>query len=93
MIEFEFIINAITLVVITIILVFVSIAYHRTGIRRLLVLFLLAALIGVNMVIATVEDILKQGLPYLELFSSLLALGIALLLLATVVRQFGWESQ
>ena len=92
MVEAELVVNALTLVVIAVVLIFVGIAYARTRIRRLLVLFLLAALIGVNMVVATVEDFLAQAIPYIELFSSLLALGISLLLLATVVRQFRWEA-
>ena len=92
MVGAELVVNALTLVVITVVLVFVGIAYSRTGLRRVLVLFLLAALIGVNMVVATVEDFLAQAIPYIELISSLLALGISLLLLATVVRQFRWEA-
>ena len=93
MVEAETLINSLTLVVVLIILAFVGVAYYRTRIRRLLVLLLLASLLGVNMVVALAEDLLEQGVPYIEVLSSLLALGIALLLLVTIVRRFTWEPE
>ena len=91
MVEAELVISAITLLVVTVILAFVGVAYYRTRLRRLLVLFLLAGLLGVNMVVTIAEDFLERGVPYIELLSSLFALGIALLLLITIVRRFRWE--
>lgn len=44
-----------------------SIAYYRTRIRRLLVLFLLAALLGVNMVAPLAEEALEEGIPAFEM--------------------------
>lgn len=93
MVEAELFINALTLLVTLIVFVFVSIAYLRTRIRRLLVLLLLSGLLGVNMVVTLAEDILEGSIPYVELLSSLFALGLALLLLATVLRQFSWEPR
>lgn len=93
MVEAEAVINSITLLVVLVVLVFVGVAYYRTRIRRLLVLFLLATLLGVNMAVALAEDFIEQGVPYVELLSSLFALGIALLLLVTIVRRFTWEQQ
>lgn len=93
MVEAELIISAITLLVVLVVLAFVGVAYYRTRIRRLLVLFLLAALLGVNMAITIAEDLLEEGVPYIELLSSLFALGIAVLLLVTIVRRFTWEPQ
>ena len=93
MVEAELIVNSITLVIVAVILVFVGVAYYRTRITGLLVILLLATLVGANMIVATAEDLLAGIFPHLELFSSLLALGTALLLLATVIRRFSWKSQ
>lgn len=93
MVEAELIISAITLLVVVVILAFVGVAYYRTRLRRLLVLLLLAVLLGVNMVVSIAEEFLEQGVPYIELLSSLFALGIALLLLVTIVRRFEWEPE
>lgn len=93
MVEAELFVDTLTLLVTLAVLAFVGIAYVRTRIRRLLVLFLLAGLLAVNMVVSLAEDILEGGVPYVELLSSLFALGLALLLLATVLRQFSWESR
>lgn len=93
MVEAEVVVSGVTLVVVLIILVLVGIAYYRTRIRRLLVLWLLAALLGVNMVVTLAEEFLEEGVPRIELLSSLFALGIALLLLITVVRRFRWEPE
>ena len=93
MVEAELIISAMTLLVVVVILAFVGVAYYRTRLRRLLVLLLLAVLLGVNMVVSIAEDFLEQGVPYIELLSSLFALGIALLLLVTIVRRFEWKPE
>ena len=93
MVEAELVVNALTLLVALVVLAFVGVAYARTRIRRLLVLFLLAGLLGVNMAVSLAEDVLEGGVPHVELLSSLFALGLALLLLATVVRQFSWEPR
>lgn len=93
MVEAEILISSLTLLVVLVVLAFVGVAYYRTRIRRLLVLFLLAALLGVNMVVTLAEDFLEQGIPYIEILTSLFALGIALLLLVTIVRRFAWEPQ
>jgi uncharacterized membrane protein len=93
MVEAEIVVNAVTLVIILIVLVSVGIAYYRTRIHRLLVLLLLAALLGINMAVTIAEEFLEEGIPQIELLSSLFALGIALLLLTTVVRRFRWEPK
>jgi hypothetical protein len=93
MVEAELLINTLTLLVTLVVLVFVGIAYVRTRIQRLLVLFLLAGLLGVNMVVSIAEDVLEGSIPYVELLSSLFGLGLALLLLATVLRQFSWDPR
>lgn len=93
MVEAETLINSVTLLVVLVVLVFVGVAYYRTRIRRLLVLLLLAALLGVNIGVTLAEDLLEQGVPYIDLVSSLFALGIALLLLVTIVRRFTWEPE
>lgn len=85
MAEVETILSGLTLVVVLVVLVFVSIAYYRTRIRRLLVLFLLAALLGINMLVTLAEETLEEGVPAFDLLSSLFAFGIAFLLLLTVL--------
>lgn len=93
MVEAEVVVSGVTLAVVLVVLLLVGIAYYRTRIRRLLVLLLLAALLGVNMVVTLAEEFLEEGVPRIELLSSLFALGIALLLLATVVRRFRWQPE
>ncbi|WP_435178586.1 hypothetical protein [Halorussus sp. AFM4] len=93
MVEAEILINSLTLLIVLVVLTFVGVAYYRTRIQRLLVLFLLAALLGINMVVTLAEDFLEQGIPYIEVLSSLFGLGIALLLLLTIVRRFTWEPE
>mgnify|MGYP000660493569 CR=1 FL=1 len=89
--EPELIVHGLTLAIVLVILVFVGIAYYRTRIRQLLVLLLLAALLGLNVFITLSEDILEEGVPYFGLLTSLLGLGIALLLLITIARRFRWQ--
>lgn len=93
MVEVELVISALTLLVVLVVLAFVGVAYYRTRIRRLLVLFLLATLLGVNMLVTVAEDLLEEGVPHFDLLSSLFGLGIALLLLVTIVRRFTWEPR
>lgn len=88
MVEVETVISALTLAVVVVVLAFVAVAYYRTRIRRLVVLFLLAALLGVNMVVELAEEALEGGVPYFDVLSSLFGLGIALLLLLTIVYRF-----
>lgn len=90
--EPELIVRGLTLAIALVILIFVGIAYYRTRIRQLLVLLLLAALLGLNVSITLFEDVLEEGVPYFDLLSSLLGLGIALLLLITIARRFRWQS-
>lgn len=90
-VELELVVNALTLLVVLVVLVFVAVAYYRTRIRRLVVLFLLAALLGLNMVASIGEELLEESVPFLDVLASLFGLGIALLLLITIVRRFAWE--
>lgn len=87
MVEVELLVNVLTLAVVLVVLGFVSVAYYRTRIRQLLVLFLLSALLGVNMVVAIAEEFLEEAFPVLDVLTSVLSLGIALLLLATILRR------
>lgn len=90
--ELEMVIRGFSLLIISAILVFVIIAYYRTRIRRLLILFLLAALLAINIVLDIIEHI-EAGVPFFGIITSTLGLIIALLLLATVVRRFRWEPR
>lgn len=89
--EPEEIVRGLTLLLVLVILVFVSIAYYRTRIRRLFVLLLLTALVGLNAAVALGEEFLEEGIPFFELLMSLLGLGIVVLLLVTILRRFRWE--
>lgn len=90
--ELEMFIRGLSLLIIFSVLVFVSIAYYRTRIRRLLILFLLAGLLAVNVLLDIVEHV-EAGLPFMGIVTSTLGLIIALLLLATVVQRFRWEPR
>lgn len=91
MVEVETIVNILTLVVVVVVFTFVSIAYYRTRIPRLLVLLLLTGLLGGNMVVALSEDFLESGVPGIEIITSLFSLGIAVLLLVTIIRRFSFD--
>lgn len=93
MVEVEFLVNAATLAIALVILVFVGIAYYRTRLNRLLVLLLLTVLLATNMLVAIAEEILEESAPYLDLLASLLSLGIVLLLLITIISRFSWEPE
>lgn len=92
LLELEMIIRGLSLFIIFTVLVFVSIAYYRTRIQRLLVLFLLSSLLGLNILLDIIEH-LEAGVPFFGLMTSTLGLIIALLLLATVVQRFKWEPR
>lgn len=77
-----------TLLVVLAVLGIVAIAYYRTRLRQILVLLLLDALVGVNVLAAIANSLFEEGVPHLQLLSALLAFGIAVLLLATVTRRF-----
>lgn len=93
MVEIEFLVNVVTFAIVLVVLAFVGIAYYRTRINRLLVLLLLSALLGTNMLVAIAEEFLEKGAPYIDLLTSLLSLGIAVLLLVTVISRFSWEPE
>ena len=66
-------------------------AYYRTRVRRILVLALLAALLATDLMLEVGDEFFEEGIPHFELLTSLFALLIALLLLATVVWRFEWQ--
>jgi high-affinity Fe2+/Pb2+ permease len=86
-------IRALTLLVTTAVFVVTALAYYRTRIRRVLVLALLAALLATDLLLEVGDEFLEEGIPNFELLTSLFALGIALLLLATVVWRFEWQPR
>ena len=90
-IEPELVVRGITLTIVIVVLAFVGIAYHRTRLRQLFVLFLLALLLGLNVAVGLGDEVLENGVPFFGLLDSLFALGIALLLLATIARRFRWS--
>ena len=90
--ELEMLIRSISLLIIFAVLVFVSIAYYRTRIQRLLILFLLAGLLAINILLDIIEHV-EAGIPFFGIITSTLGLIIALLLLATVVQRFKWEPR
>lgn len=90
--ELEMVIRGLSLLIIFSILVFVSIAYYRTRLQRLLILFLLAGLLVINILLDIIEHI-EEGIPFFGIITSTLGLIIALLLLATVVKRFTWEPR
>lgn len=93
MVEAEIVVNLLTLAVVLVVLTFVGVAYYRTRIRQLLVLLLLAGLLGTNMLVSIVDELLEETIPYISILTSLLSLGIALLLLITIVRRFSWDPR
>ena len=93
LLEPETLVNVATLLVTLTVFLITAVAYYRTRIRRVLVVSLLAALLATNILVEEGDEFLEEGIPNFELLTSLFALGIALLLLATVVRRFEWQSQ
>jgi high-affinity Fe2+/Pb2+ permease len=84
-------IRTLTLVVTMAVFLVTAIAYYRTRVRRVLILALLAALLATDLLLEIGDEFLEEGIPHFELLTSLFALGIALLLLATVVWRFEWR--
>lgn len=89
--EPETLIRVLTLLITAAVVLVTAIAYYRTRIRRVLVLALLAALVATDLLLEVGDEFLEEGIPNFELLTSLFALGIALLLLATVVWRFEWR--
>lgn len=88
--EPETFIRALTLLVTMIVVLVTAFAYYRTRVRRILVLALLAALLATDLMLEVGDEFFEEGIPHFELLTSLFALGIALLLLSTVVWRFDW---
>ncbi|MEZ3171167.1 hypothetical protein ABNG03_11180 [Halorubrum sp. RMP-47] len=91
--EPETFIRALTLLVTMIVVLVTAFAYYRTRVRRILVLALLAALLATDLILEVGDDFFEEGIPHFELLTSLFALGIALLLLSTVVWRFDWQPR
>jgi high-affinity Fe2+/Pb2+ permease len=91
--EPETFIRALTLLVTMAVVLVTALAYYRTRIRRILVLALLAALLATDLLLEIGDEFFEEGIPYFELLTSLFALGIALLLLSTVVWRFDWQPR
>ncbi|GGJ07444.1 hypothetical protein GCM10008995_16610 [Halobellus salinus] len=91
--EPETFIRALTLLVTMIVVLVTAFAYYRTRVRRILVLALLAALLATDLMLEVGDEFFEEGIPHFELLTSLFALGIALLLLSTVVWRFDWQPR
>ncbi|OYR67139.1 hypothetical protein DJ79_10260 [Halorubrum ezzemoulense] len=91
--EPETFIRALTLLVTMIVVLITAFAYYRTRVRRILVLALLAALLATDLMLEVGDEFFEEGIPHFELLTSLFALGIALLLLSTVVWRFDWRPR
>lgn len=89
--EPESLIRVLTLLIILVVFAITALAYYRTRMSRVLILALLAALLATDLILEVGDEFLEEGVPYFELLTSLFALGIALLLLATVVYRFEWQ--
>jgi len=93
LLEPENLIRTLTLLVTVAVVLVTALAYYRTRLNRVLVLALLAALLATDLLLEVGEELFEEGIPYFELFSSLFTLGIALLLLLTVVWRFDWQPR
>ncbi|WP_435099267.1 hypothetical protein [Halorubrum sp. N11] len=91
--EPETFIRALTLLVTMIVVLVTAFAYYRTRVRRILVLALLAALLATDLILEVGDEFFEEGIPHFELLTSLFALGIALLLLSTVIWRFDWQPR
>ncbi|TKX80324.1 hypothetical protein [Halorubrum sp. SD626R] len=91
--EPETFIRALTLLVTMIVVLITAFAYYRTRVRRILVLALLAALLATDLMLEVGDEFFEEGIPHFELLTSLFALGIALLLLSTVIWRFDWQPR
>ncbi len=92
LLEPEYLIRTITMVIALSVTAITLLAYYRTRIRRVLVLALLSALLTVDMLLEVGDEFLEDGVPYFELVTGLFGLGIAVLLLLTVVWRFEWRE-
>lgn len=92
LLEPETLIGILTLVITLAVFLITALAYYRTRLRRVLMVALLSALLATNVLLDVGDEFLEDGIPYFELLTSLFALGIAVLLLATVVRRFEWQA-
>ena len=77
-----------TVLVVFTVFVIVAVAYSRTRLQQLLVLLLLDAPVGANVLASIANSLLGDGVPHLQLLSALFAFGIAVLLLVTVTHRF-----
>jgi high-affinity Fe2+/Pb2+ permease len=91
--ELETFIRALTLLVTMIVVLVTAFTYYRTRVRRILVLALLAALLATDLMLEVGDEFFEEGIPHFELLTSLFALGIALLLLSTVIWRFDWQPR
>jgi hypothetical protein len=91
--EPETLINVATLLITLAVFMITALAYYRTRLRGVLIVSLLAALLATNILVEVGDEFLEEGIPNFELLTSLFALGIAVLLLATVIRRFEWQQQ
>ncbi|RAW44331.1 hypothetical protein DQW50_14750 [Halorubrum sp. 48-1-W] len=91
--EPETFIRALTLLVTMIVVLITAFAYYRTRVRRILVLALLATLLATDLMLEVGDEFFEEGIPHFELLTSLFALGIALLLLSTVIWRFDWQPR
>ncbi len=89
--EPETVIRTVTLLITIVVFLITAVAYYRARVGRVLILALLAALLATDLLLEIGDEFLEEGIPYFELLTSLFALGIALLLLATVVWRFEWR--
>lgn len=92
LLEPENLIRTVTMVIALSVSLLTLLAFYRTRLRRVLVLALLSALLAVDILLEVGDEFLEDGVPYFELATSLFGLGIALLLLLTVVWRFDWQQ-
>ena len=90
--EPDTLIRTLTLLITLAVFFITALAYYRTRVSRVLILALLAALLATDLLLEVGDEFLEEGIPYFEWLTSLFALGIALLLLATVVWRFEWRA-
>jgi hypothetical protein len=91
--EPETLVNVATLVITLTVFLITALTYYRTRLRGVLVVSLLAALLATNILLDVGDEFLEEGIPNFDLLTSLFAFGIAVLLLATVIRRFEWQQQ
>lgn len=92
LLEPEYLIRTVTMLIALSVTAVTLLAYYRTRLRRVLVLALLSALLTIDMLLEVGDEFLEDGVPYFELVTALFGLGIALLLLLTVVWRFDWRE-